>query len=630
MSTTAPTKQKELFGQPMGLYVCFLTEMWERFSYYGMRAILVLYLVEKTYGDNPGLGWSNGDALILYGWYTMLVYVACIPGGLIADNLLGQKKTVMWGAISLVIGHSILAIQAMWAFYAGLGFIVIGVGMLKANISTMVGGLYKKGDIRRDKGFTIFYIGINVGAFLAAFSVGYVGETIGWHYGFGMAGIAMALGLIVYLAGQKYIHDVSEDITEEDKEKEPSIGELYADLFKSPKQLLIAGVLTLFSLYWIFFVSIPNGLLFLFISAVAALMMMIYKDLTSRIMKDRYLVLIIAFLMIIVFFGAFEQAGGLMSIYAKNKTARAITSNFTIPATWFQSLNSIFIIIFGVIVANFWARRKLKNKEASSLFKMAVGIIVMGLGFLFMAGAAAEYTPGGAKAGMYWLVLAFLLHTLGELSASPVSLSFITKLAPVRYASLMMGLYFAATGFGNRMAGFVGNVSQSEPIKIELNAEKSDLLPFLNEENKAELKNDKDFMLQSLVYAKGDKFRVRDPETGESLLHLINFKNEEQEKKLAQNLVEENATKKHPDHADLQFTKQEAAEISDHPLGYSGSFIIQEIQTGSEFKTFIGITIFTGLFGLLVILIIKPLKRLTHGIEEGEHEITEAEQQELE
>src|SRR5699024_9867215 len=197
-----------------------------------------------------------GDALLLYGWYTMLVYVACIPGGLIADNVLGQKKTVMWGAISLVIGHSILAIEAMWAFYSGLGFIVIGVGMLKANISTMVGGLYEKGDIRRDKAFTIFYIGINLGALLAAFSVGYVGEVIGWHYGFGMDGIGMALGLIVYLTGQKYVHNVNASSAEtseerEEEKDEPSIKDMYIDLFKSPKQLLIAGVLALFSLYWI-------------------------------------------------------------------------------------------------------------------------------------------------------------------------------------------------------------------------------------------------------------------------------------------------------------------------------------------------------------------------------------------
>lgn len=637
MANSKAATQKTLFGHPVGLYILFFTEMWERFSYYGMRAILVLYLVEETTGHNPGLGWSTGDALLLYGWYTMLVYVACIPGGLIADNILGQKKTVTWGAVSLVIGHSILAIEAMWAFYAGLGFIVIGVGMLKANISTMVGGLYEKGDIRRDKGFTIFYIGINVGALLSAISVGYVGEKIGWHYGFAMAGIAMALGLIVFLWGQKYIANVGnlvKERTRADGKKEASFSELYADLFKSPKQLGITGILAAFSLYWTFFESVPNGLLFLFLTAVAALMMMIYKDLTDRVMKDRYLVIILSFLLTIVFWGAFEQAGGLMSLYAKNKTDRLIPMDFPliggfqIPATWFQSLNSMYIIIFGVIVANFWARRKLKNKEASSLFKMAFGTIVMGLGFLFMAGAAAQYTPGGEDAAMYWLALAYLLHTIGELSSSPVALSFVTKLSPVKYASLMMGLYFAATGLGNRMAGFIGNASQSEPMKIELQASASQVKAFLNPADSIFAK-DKDFVLNSVVYPKDGQFEAMDPKTGKSLLSLITFDNSKRIAEVTKILHDNNVTKSSPYHVDFEFTKVSDVDMAalgkDYHLGYKGSFIIKEIQTNSEFNTFIGITIFTGLFGLLVILLIKPLKRLTHGVEDDEHEVLEEE-----
>ena len=187
--------KSELFGHPRGLFVLFFTEMWERFSYYGMRAILVLYLVSESKGDNPGLGWSNGDALALYGWYTMSVYVASIPGGWIADRFIGQKKAVFVGGLTLCLGHSILAVEAPWAFFSGLALIVAGVGLLKPNISTMVGGLYEQKDLRRDKGFTIFYIGINIGAALAALIVGYVGEAHGWHYGFGLAGIGMLLGL---------------------------------------------------------------------------------------------------------------------------------------------------------------------------------------------------------------------------------------------------------------------------------------------------------------------------------------------------------------------------------------------------------------------------------------------------
>ncbi len=400
--------QKELFGHPVGLYILFFTEMWERFSYYGMRAILVLYLVAKTSENNAGLGWTNGEALALYGWYTMLVYVASIPGGWIADKFLGQKKSVLIGGILLVIGHSVLAIEQMWAFYTGLGFIIAGVGMLKPNISTMVGGLYKQGDIRRDKGFTIFYIGINIGAFLSSLIVGTVGEVYGWHYGFGLAGIGMALGLIQYVYGQKYLKHVGNFLgASENKDEKDAMN----------------------------------------------------KPLT-KIEKDRIVVLFISFILVIVFWGAFEQAGGLMNIYASEKTNRILSFSLPfigneIPASWFQSLNAMFIIFLGTSVAGYWAKRKLKGKLSTGLFKMILGLIIMGTGFFFMSAAAGEYNSDGSSA-MYWLVLAYLFHTVGELCISPVALSYITKLAPLKYGSLMMGLYFAMTGFGNKVAGLLG------------------------------------------------------------------------------------------------------------------------------------------------------------------------------
>ena len=403
MSTTSiRSDQNELFGHPKGLYVLFFTEMWERFSYYGMRAILVLYLVQATTEQNPGLGWTDMEALSLYGWYTMLVYVASIPGGIIADRLLGQKKSVIVGAILLVIGHSVLAIEQLWAFYTGLGFIIAGVGMLKPNISTMVGGLYGKEDIRRDKGFTIFYIGINVGAFLSSLIVGFVGEVYGWHYGFGLAGICMILGLVQFILGQKHLEGVGDFLGTSKNEQE-------REILKTP---------------------------------------------LTKIEKDRIIVLILSFLMVITFFGAFEQAGGLMNIYAKQKTDR-ILMGWEVPASWFQSLNAFFIITLGTLTATYWANRKLKGREASSLFKMISGLVIMGLGFLFMSAAAVEFEQQGSSA-MYWLVLAYLFHTIGELSLSPVSLSFVTKLAPAKYASLMMGLYFATTGLGNKVAGLLG------------------------------------------------------------------------------------------------------------------------------------------------------------------------------
>ena len=457
MSTaTLKPHQKELFGQPIGLYILFLTEMWERFSYYGMRALLVLYMTTQTMGDDrgPGLGWTNQEALALYGWYTMLVYVMSIPGGMIADKLIGQKKAVLVGAIILCLGHGVLVLTDIWAFYTGLGLVILGVGLLKPNISTMVGGLYKDGDIRRDKGFSIFYIGINLGSLLATLVVGLVVAEWGWHAGFGLAGIVMVLGLINYIVGQKYLTHVGNFVEAKDDPNEISYGKLYSKLSTSPTQLVVTGVLVVLSAIGWYYLGWGYGLLFLFLTAISALLMMIYKDLNSQAYKDRFLVLLLSFIMVIIFWGAFEQAGGLMNLYTESNTNRMLFG-WEVPTVMFQSLNAGFIIIFATIVASYWAKRKLKGKEASSLFKMALGIIIMGFGFLFMVFAAMEFEKSGTSS-MIWLVLAYLFHTIGELCISPVALSFITKLAPVKYASLMMGVYFAATGLGNKVAGIVG------------------------------------------------------------------------------------------------------------------------------------------------------------------------------
>lgn len=459
-SVVKQAHQKELFGHPVGLYVLFFTEMWERFSYYGMRALLVLYMAATTMENDPqsGLGWTNSQALSLYGWYTMLVYISSIPGGMIADKILGQKKTVLLGGILLVIGHSVLAIDAMWAYYTGLCFIIGGVGMLKPNISSMVGGLYKKNDIRRDKGFSIFYVGINLGSLLSSIAVGLVVKEYGWHAGFGLAGIGMFVGLMVYIYGHKYLVKVGNKPTVEDKKSNISVFQLFSQLLKSPLQLTIVIILLLLSIsagltfegtdHW------GYGALFIFLSLVTGMMMMIYKTLDNKTDKDRYIVLLLSFMLVIVFWGAFEQVGGLMNLYTKTKTDRMMFG-WEVPTEFFQGINAAFIILFAVIVANIWARRKLKNKEASSLFKMASGIIIMGIGFLFMSGASQQFEATGSS-GMYWLVLAYFFHTIGELCLSPVSLSFVTKLAPVKYAALMMGVYWAATGLGNKIAGIIG------------------------------------------------------------------------------------------------------------------------------------------------------------------------------
>ncbi|MEN7550200.1 peptide MFS transporter [Rapidithrix thailandica] len=577
MNAKTQTNTKELFGHPVGLYILFFTEMWERFSYYGMRAILVLYIIaEAKDGPTGGLGWSNEDALALYGWYTMMVYLMSIPGGLLADRYLGQKKAVMLGGLLLCVGHGILAIEALWAFYTGLVLIVFGVGCLKPNISTMVGGLYKQGDIRRDKGFTIFYIGINVGAFLSSIIVGAIGEKVGWHYGFGLAGIGMLLGQLVFVYGQKYLKGV---------------GEVVKERVDTAKRM----------------VDEKKGL--------------------TKIEKDRVVVLLLSFLIIIVFWGAFEQAGGLMNIYAKEKINR-VFMGVEIPASVFQSVNAFFIMVFGTTVAAFWVRRRVKGKEESAIFKMAIGTIIMGTGFLMMGAASVE---AGAEpfgdAAMYWLILAYLLHTIGELCTSPVSLSFITKLAPVKYASLMMGLYFAATGLGNKVAGLIGEASQSKPIKMEILADQA----FLESISEKEVVQ-KDVFSEVIIDLLGDlvpkegpsertNFEVRvnvyNDAQGKFVIHTLSGNeplnaritmDKENTEHLQEELADEEVTESNKYHAKLAIEKKKGK--------YEGQIVIDEIQNDRELITFLSIFGITVFFGIVLLARLKKLKAMTHGAED--------------
>lgn len=388
----------DINSHPKGLFVLFYTELWERFSYYGMRAILVLYIVSSTDSINPGLGWTNIEALKFYGWYTALVYFACIPGGLISDNFLGKQKSVLYGGFLLCAGHLILAISEIIFFYLGICLIIIGVGLLKPNISSLVGNLYRKNDIKRDQGFTIFYIGINIGAFLSSLIVGYVGEKYGWHYGFSLAGLGMISGQIIYLKGLKHIKEIDKEIKTEKKS------------------------------------------IFTF----------------TKIELDRIKLLILSFFLIIIFWASFEQAGGLMNLYAFEKTNRilSIFNNWEMPASWFQSINPLLIILLGMPISAFWIKRKF-----SSLFKMSLGIMIMGFGFIFMYFSSLEFNKYGISS-MHWLFLAYFFHTVGELCASPVVLSFITKLSPLKSLSTIMGIYFATIGFGNKLAGNIGEYSQ--------------------------------------------------------------------------------------------------------------------------------------------------------------------------
>ena len=594
--------QKELFGHPVGLYILFFTELWERFSYYGMRALLTLYIATSATAIDPGLGWSNKDSIWLYGWYTMLVYVAAIPGGWLADKFFGQKKTVMLGGFLLCIGHLVLAIPGTTAFFSGLLLIILGVGGLKPNISTMVGGLYKQGDIRRDSGFTIFYIGINIGAFLSSIIVGLVAFKYGWHYGFGLAGVGMLLGQAVFILGQKYLKHVgnflgnSENLADKEAMKKP----------------------------------------------------------LNKIEKDRVIVLLISFLIVVVFWGAFEQAGGLMNLYTDAKVDRGISigSWTEIPAAVFQSLNAGYIIIFGTLIGGFWIWWKKQGKESSSIFKMAIGTIIMGLGYVFMMFASKEASlEAFGKAAMFWVFLAYLFHTIGELCTSPVSLSFITKLAPVKYASIMMGVYFAATGFGNKLAGSIGEASQLESFSGNMVVSKQQILPFMSKDsiqmknsNKEIIKKfdfpinqDKNFSLKSEVYIHNGKIVYKEIETGKNLnsLFALSTNEESNTKELLATLIEKNITLSNPYHAKLVFEKdKDKAQITENKgdgKDYGISFVLEEQQSEVEYATFKWLVIFTVSFGLLLLLFLKRLKKLTHGAEDNEHVINnETESLELE
>lgn len=600
-NSAATIHRDEFMGHPKGLFVLFFTEMWERFSYYGMRGILVLYIATSATAIDPGLGWTNKDAIWLYGWYTMLVYVASIPGGWVADKFLGQKKTVLVGGILLCFGHGILAIPQSWAFFVGLSLIILGVGGLKPNISTMVGGLYPQGDIRRDNGFTIFYIGINIGAFLASITVGYVAFYFGWHYGFGLAGIGMVLGQIVYMLGQKHLKGV---------------GEFTGGTKVSAEEKAAA------------------------------------KKPLDKIEKDRVIVLLISFLIVIIFWGAFEQAGGLMNLYTDQKVDRdsGLAWLGVVPAAVFQSLNAGYIIIFGTIIGGFWLWWKKSGKESSSLFKMAIGTIIMGLGYVFMMFASQEASAEVfGKAAMYWIFLAYLFHTIGELCTSPVALSFITKLAPLKYASIMMGVYFAATGFGNKLAGSIGELSQLEPYGGKMIVQKDAVIPFMSQDS-IEIKNkekkvvtvhdypinlDKNFSIKAQVYPEGNEVKFIDAENGTPLNNLIALESEEGDAnaKLLADLKDENATKENPFHAKLNFEKDgDAAQIMENVgdgKDYGVSFVLEEDQSAQEYKTFMWLVIFTVSFGLLLLLFLKKLKKLTHGAEDHEVEMLEQEEYEI-
>ncbi|MFP2906701.1 peptide MFS transporter [Pyxidicoccus sp. 3LFB2] len=451
-------------GHPRGLYLLFFTEMWERMSYYGMRGLLVLFLTDKV----GGWGWSTANALALYGTYTGLVYLTPIAGGYIADNIIGQRKAVVFGGTLMMIGHLLLALPGESIFYAGLGFLIAGNGFFKPNISTMVGGLYAPGDGRRDGAFTIFYMGINLGAVLGNFICGTLGETVGWHWGFGAAGVGMLLGLITFLAlSRNMLGTVGLTPQKTDAERREAwkrVG-MYAvsvtvavAVFYGLKQVpaLVDSTLIRFIAAFIVFAVgavLGNNALNKGQTQAEA-----EAGALTKQEKDRVISIFIIAVFVVLFWMGFEQAGGLMNLYTDQKVDRGVFG-WEVPTTWFQNFNSAFIVLLAPVFAALWSRLAAKGKDPNVAVKMAFGLIFMGVGFLFMVGASRESATMG-KAAAWWVIMAYLFHTMGELCLSPVGLSMVTKVAPARMVSAMMGVWFLANAAANKLSGVVGGYSE--------------------------------------------------------------------------------------------------------------------------------------------------------------------------
>jgi POT family proton-dependent oligopeptide transporter len=463
MHETAAGLAETRKGHPRGLYLLFFTEMWERMSYYGMRGLLVLFLTDKV----GGWGWSTADALGLYGTYTGLVYLTPIAGGYIADNIIGQRKAVVFGGTLMMIGHLLLALPGEAIFYAGLGFLIAGNGFFKPNISTMVGGLYAPGDGRRDGAFTIFYMGINLGAVLGNFICGTLGEKVGWHWGFGAAGVGMFLGLITFLALSRGLLGqvgLSPDKTEAERREAWRRVGMYA----------VAVVLAVVAFYGL--KQVPALLEQTFVRFVAAFAVfalaarvggnMLSKGQSGSAQagaltkeeKDRVISIFIIAIFVVLFWMGFEQAGGLMNLYTDQKVDRGLFG-WEVPTTWFQNFNSAFIVLLAPVFAALWSRLAARGKDPNVAVKMALGLIFMGVGFLFMVGASRESATMG-KAAAWWVIMAYLFHTVGELCLSPVGLSMVTKVAPARMVSAMMGVWFLANAAANKLSGVVGGYSE--------------------------------------------------------------------------------------------------------------------------------------------------------------------------
>ncbi len=473
---------RRFFGHPRGLSTLFFTEMWERFSYYGMRAFLIFYMTASV--ATGGMGLDIATAAAIYGTYTSLVYLMCVPGGWIADRVFGQRKAVLYGGILIALGHYSLAAPWSSTFYLGLGLIVLGTGLLKPNISVIVGQLYSASDARRDAGFSIFYMGINLGAFFGPLVAGFLAQdprfravlegwglnpSSAWHWGFGAAGVGMTLGLIQYLASGRALGSAG---VVPGGASTPQL----AAKFKRQAALWGGGALALLVL-----VGVAAAAGIVTIEPTTARDLMAYSLLVITIVffttlfldrswtrqeRGRLWTIFVFFLAAAIFWSVFEQAGSTLNLFADRSTRNQLLG-FSFPSSWFQSLNALFIIVFAPLFAWLWVR--LGSKQPSSPAKFSLGLMGVGLGFVFLIPAATRAGSGGLVSPM-WLTTVYLIHTFAELCLSPVGLSSMTKLAPARIVGSMMGVWFLGASVGNFIAGQLAAFYEEMPLQQLLGA----------------------------------------------------------------------------------------------------------------------------------------------------------------
>ena len=456
----------QFFGHPRGLSTLFFTEMWERFSYYGMRALLILFMTAATTNvitdadgtvlrENAGMGLDVATAAAIYGLYTALVYILALPGGWVADNLWGQRKAVFVGGCTIALGHFTMAVPSDFTFFLGLVLIICGTGLLKPNVSTVVGELYPEGGARRDAGFSIFYMGINLGAWLGPLVTGFLGEGYNWHWGFGAAGIGMVLGLIQYRMGADYLGTaglLKSDASAEEIARKSRI--FFGSFFGVIAATVLLGYLVSVGTIDLTITEIAEYLGVAVLIMVAGYFIYVWTLGGHTVDENRKMgVIFWLFLMIAVFWSGFEQAGSSLNLFGQDLTNRAVLG-WEVPASWLQSINPLFIITLAPVFGSLWVWLERRNANPSIPMKAGLGLLGLGMGFFVLSWGAANATPDSLVSPS-WLIVTYFLHTCGELAISPIGLSAITKLSPERRVGQMMGIWFVGAALGNLFAGLV-------------------------------------------------------------------------------------------------------------------------------------------------------------------------------